>query len=230
MYMSRASLRPEAVKNKSFWRLTRDFGNTYRIHRIVWSLFAEDPDKKRDFLYRQDEINGLPMFYFVSEDWPDGSTALWDMESKEYKPALYSGQRLVFSLRANPIVSKRDENGKQHRHDVVMDAKTRMEEEGISKSEIPQITEIVQKEGVKWLKRKGIDNGFEVDENQMIATGYRCNRFYKPKGKHSVNISTIDFSGILTVTEPDIFLKALYGGIGPAKSFGCGLLLVKPAQ
>ena len=46
-------------------------------------------------------------------------------------------------------------------------------------------------------------------------------------GVHRSVSSTLDFSGLLTVTAPEKFLSALYGGIGPAKGFGCGLLLVK---
>lgn len=232
--MSRASLKPESVVNKDFWKLSMDLGDNYRIHRAIWSLFAKDPEKKRDFLYRQDEKNGLPSFYIVSEDAPENNSDLWDIESKKYTPSLFSGQKLVFSLRANPIVTRwdEDENGKphQHRHDVVMDAKTRMAKEGVPKDRRPQVTEIVQKVGVEWLKKKGEKNGFEVSEGQVVATGYCSNRFYKPKGKHNVNISTIDFSGILTVTDPETLIGALYTGIGPAKSFGCGLMLVRPVK
>lgn len=230
MYMSRASLKPEAAANKDFWKLAMDLGDNYRIHRAIWSLFAEDPDKKRDFLYRQDEKDGFPSFYIVSEHAPENNSDLWSIESKKYIPSLFSGQKLVFSLRANPIVTRWDESGKHQRHDVVMDAKTRMEKEGIPENKRPQVTEIVQKVGVEWLTKKGETNGFEVSEGQVIATGYRCNRFFKPKGKHSVNISTIDFSGILTVTDPESLTDALYKGIGPAKSFGCGLMLVRSAR
>ncbi|WP_292372747.1 type I-E CRISPR-associated protein Cas6/Cse3/CasE [Methanosarcina sp. UBA411] len=241
MYLSKANLKPDVVTNKEFWKLSRDFGDSYRVHRVIWSLFASNPDKQRDFLYRQDEKNGFPLFYIVSEQEPEANADLWHIESKEYRPLLSTGQRLVFSLRANPIVTRWDEdkNGKphQHRHDVVMDAKTRMEKEIIPKNKKPQVPEIVQKEGFEWLRKKGDNNGFEVEEGQVIATGYRCSRFFKPKeknskakGKHSVNISTIDFSGILTVTDPESLTNALYKGIGPAKSFGCGLMLIRPAR
>ncbi|MDQ1253808.1 MAG: system Cascade subunit CasE [Euryarchaeota archaeon] len=223
-------MKPEAAANKEFWKLAMDLGDNYRIHRAIWLLFAKDPDKKRDFLYRQDEKGGFPSFYIVSEHAPEKNSDLWSIESKKYTPSLFPGQKLVFSLRANPIVTRWDDNGKHQRHDVVMDAKTRMEKEGIPENRRPQVTDIVQKEGVEWLKKKGEINGFEVSEGQVIATGYCCNRFFKPKGKHSVNISTIDFSGILTVTNTEAFTDALYRGIGPAKSFGCGLMLVRPAR
>lgn len=40
--------------------------------------------------------------------------------------------------------------------------------------------------------------------------------------------STVDFSGERTVTDPGLFGTALPTGIGHAKAFGCGLLLVRP--
>ena len=42
--------------------------------------------------------------------------------------------------------------------------------------------------------------------------------------------STIDFSGTLIVRDPALLARALREGVGHAKGFGCGLLLVKPAR
>ncbi len=45
---------------------------------------------------------------------------------------------------------------------------------------------------------------------------------------HGIALSTLDFEGQLQVTDPDHFLRnGLPAGIGPAKAFGCGLLLVR---
>jgi len=227
MYMSRARLNLVAAKNSKFWQ---NLGNNYQIHNMIWSLFADKPERARDFMYRQEEINGFPTFYIVSGRKPDDQSGLWSVESKLYEPALRTDQKLSFVLRANPIVSKRDENGKQHRHDVIMDAKSQLKRDGISKDKYPRVSEIVQKKGVEWLQRKGQMNGFEIEGDQVRADGYQTQKLYKPKGKHHVNISTIDFTGVLTVTETELFKKALYYGVGPAKGFGCGLILVRPVR
>jgi CRISPR system Cascade subunit CasE len=224
MYMSRARLLPAAVSNKTSWK---NMGNSYNIHRLVWPLFSRGPDDKRSFLYRQESEGKLPTFYFVSEREPEDESALWDIDVKQYDPILKSGQNLSFSLRANPIVSKRDENGKQHRHDVVMDEKIRINNEN---SVYSALSEIVQAKGVEWLQKKAEKNGFLIDNDKARADGYRNHKFYKPSGKHHVSFNTIDFTGILTVTEPELFKQALFNGIGPAKGFGCGLLLVRPVH
>lgn len=224
MYMSRIRLQPNASENKDFWR---SLGNTYPVHSLLWSLFADDPERKRDFLYHCENTKGLPTFYSVSERIPEDEEEMWQIESKLYNPILHVDQRLSFSLCANPIRTKRDDNGKQHRHDVVMNAKNQLKQEGVPRGEWPLEAEIIQEQGFEWLARKGEQYGFAVGEHEIRADGYHQERFYKAKGKHKINISTIDFTGLLTVTDPDLFRNALYRGIGPAKSFGCGLMMVR---
>lgn len=193
-------------------------------------MFDENPDRDRDFLYRQDDMKGSPVFYIVSEKKPDESKGSWDLECKNYEPQLHSEQALSFVLRVNPIVSKRDENGNQHRHDIVMDAKCHLKGGSVSREEYPLISEIVQEKGVEWLMKRAENCGFTLQDEQVRADGYITHKFYKPKGKHQISISTIDLTGLLTVNEPDVFKETLFCGIGPAKSFGCGLMLVKPVR
>jgi CRISPR system Cascade subunit CasE len=58
-----------------------------------------------------------------------------------------------------------------------------------------------QAEGYQWhaLSRKGRDAGF----------------------------SSVDFEGEIEVLDSELFTKALFDGIGPAKGFGCGLMLIR---
>lgn len=46
------------------------------------------------------------------------------------------------------------------------------------------------------------------------------------KGKDA-GFSSVDFEGEIEVTDTELFSKALFDGIGPAKGFGCGLMLVR---
>lgn len=227
MYMSRARLLPTAILNKTLWN---NMGNNYNVHRLVWNLFSRGADDSRSFLYRQEVSEKVPTFYFVSENEPDNESGLWDIDVKPYNPILRPGQKLSFLLRANPIVSKRDESGKQHRHDVVMNEKYRIRKENDGVIIYPDISVIVQNKGVEWLENKSDKNGFSIDPNQIRADAYQSQKFNKPNGKHHISFNIIDFTGILTVTEPDLFKSVLYNGIGPAKGFGCGLLLVRPVN
>jgi CRISPR system Cascade subunit CasE len=49
----------------------------------------------------------------------------------------------------------------------------------------------------------------------------------KAPAKQEYMLRTQDFSGVLTVADPEIFVKSLYNGIGAARAFGCGLMLVR---
>jgi CRISPR system Cascade subunit CasE len=74
--------------------------------------------------------------------------------------------------------------------------------------------------------------GFLVEDDEetqrVRVDGYSQHRLYKNKGCKPVELSTLEFNGILTVTDPATFVeKCLFTGIGPAKGFGCGLMLAK---
>ncbi|MCF6280893.1 MAG: type I-E CRISPR-associated protein Cas6/Cse3/CasE [Candidatus Polarisedimenticolaceae bacterium] len=49
------------------------------------------------------------------------------------------GAVLAFSLRVNPVVTRKDDSGKQHRHDVVMNAKSEMAYKAMSPEERPAL-------------------------------------------------------------------------------------------
>ncbi len=44
---------------------------------------------------------------------------------------------------------------------------------------------------------------------------------------HNVGFSAVDFTGVLTVADVDLFKVALFNGIGRSKAFGCGMLLIR---
>jgi hypothetical protein len=53
---------------------------------------------------------------------------------------------------------------------------------------------------------------------------------YEPHGgkRGQLRFSTVDLTGELVVTDAERFATTLASGIGRAKAFGCGLLLVRP--
>lgn len=84
----------------------------------------------------------------------------------------------------------------------------------------------------KWLVKKGEDNGFIVAQDEkrnrlrFQAEGYQWHAL--PKKGRDAGFSSVDFDGVIEVTDPKIFVdKCLFEGIGPEKGFGCGLMLVR---
>lgn len=222
MYFSRAVLR-EDIGAAELAGLARRDG--YGIHQLVWRLFEASPEQRRDFLFR-DESAELPSLYLVSARPPDDRHGVWALDTKIYAPKLRVGESLSFRLRANPVRSTREDNGGVKRHDVVMDLKTRLRAEGEHES-LPPLPVVVQEAGFRWLSERAGRHGFRIDEGAVQVDGYRQHRLHKGRQQARIQLSTLDYSGILTVTEPELFQQALYKGIGPAKGFGCGMLMVK---
>ena len=221
MLISRVRLRPDAGEKKEFWEHAL---NAYHLHSLVWELFADAPDRKRDFIYRQDLAQGIPAFFCVSDRAPRDQDGIWLVESKPYAPVVKKDQVFSFVLRANPILAKRDGDRRQHRHDVVMEAKTRIREKS---GALVRDADIVQEAGFSWLAQKGKATGFSLRAQEVRADGYLQHRFTKARGDGEIRISTLDFTGLLSVTDPDLFVRALFTGIGPAKGFGCGMMMIK---
>lgn len=83
----------------------------------------------------------------------------------------------------------------------------------------------------EWFVKQGASNGFVLARdpkrqlNTFQAEAYRWHALTK-KGR-SAGFSSVDFDGEIEVTDPALFADALFTGIGPAKAFGCGLMLVR---
>jgi len=224
MYFSRITLRERAQYSSHFWKV---FHTPYSLHQSIWELFADHADRKRDFIYRVDSNDTRPTILTVSKREPDPNTALWMVESKMYNPQIRSRMALAFMLRVNPVLTKRDDQDKQHRHDVVMDLKASLKDAESMTNDRKPLNLMAQMAGSVWLKKRSEKKGFLVNPDRVRVDGYRQHQFNKKKNRKEIRISTLDFSGRLTVTDPAQFLETLYNGIGPAKAFGCGLMLVR---
>ena len=225
MYFSRVSINPSTVDVKHLAGLACADG--YREHQQLWRLFDEDPDAKRDFLFRREQVNGWPRFFIVSARKPTKTDGIWNIENREYEPKLHSGQQLAFSLRVNPVVTRTGDDGKKHRHDVVMNLKKQIGYQQVPGNKRPPLIHLVEQAGLEWLEKRAEKHGFVFNAGTVRVDAYTQNRAFKKRNNQPIHYSTLDFKGVLTVIEPDIFKATLYGGVGPAKAFGCGLLLVR---
>ncbi|MBY4678204.1 type I-E CRISPR-associated protein Cas6/Cse3/CasE [Marinobacterium arenosum] len=76
-----------------------------------------------------------------------------------------------------------------------------------------------------WLELRAERNGFQLAGNALEATGYEW-RPLPEKGRNA-GFSSVDYQGALTVTDPERFTRMLHQGLGKARAFGCGLMLVR---
>jgi CRISPR system Cascade subunit CasE len=144
LYFSRARLkagRGEALAPLAGALLDGSKGHTVaQAHRIVWMLFndgaREQPivdaeGKNRLFLWREKTPGE---YYILSRTPPRNAHDLFSLDTQEFTPSLSPGDVLRFSLRANPVVTRKNgrSEGKQKldgkgrlrglRCDIVMDA------------------------------------------------------------------------------------------------------------
>ena len=90
----------------------------------------------------------------------------------------------------------------------------------------PALAALVRQTCLDWLLDRAGRIGCTFDEPSLRAEGYTQHR-----GKaDELRFSSVDFSGGLTVADAAAFTAALSRGLGHAKAFGCGLLLVKPLR
>jgi len=209
MFFSKCEIDLSAIKGRI------SSGGEYGLHKQVWKLFPNS--ERRDFLYRKMEGN-IPTVYVLSDQRPSSDSAIWKLAIKEYCPKLVAGAHYAFSLRANPTVSRKDGTASRGtRHDVVMNAKR--------ESRHKDQSEVEQETGSAWLHRRALSKGFSVES--VSVGGYQQHRLRKQAGK-TIQFSTLDFDGVLSIEDEALMLKTLAAGIGPAKGFGCGMLMIRP--
>lgn len=219
MIISRVSLRREAGTQGALARVLLDGAAGDRGHGLIWTLFASANGAEREFLYRQIDAGS---FIIVSRRPPEDVHGLWNVSWQEYTPALQPGQRLRFILRANPAVSVRQAGGKRGpRADAVMHAKSKLalaERKGFDPGP----------PALDWLYTRR-DLGAAFEREHCSATGYQQIIIRKKDMRQPVTFSEVEYEGVLTATDPEKLTAALYKGVGKAKAYGCGLLLVRPA-
>ena len=193
-------------------------------HRLLWALFADGPSRRRDFLWR--EIDGERIdrlaFLLLSSRPPEDSHGLFEIDPpKPWAPSLRPGDRLGFSLRANPVRTTAGGSGRTRRHDVVMHELHAVPAGDRGEARRSKITEA----GLAWLEAQGQRHGFRPSGVPRVD-GYAQRRIPRGDGR-PIRFSTLDLDGELEVTEPEPFLATVRLGFGKAKAFGCGLMLLR---
>lgn len=178
LYLTRARLRvdPPAAALRAVLAPSDASARAGASHRLVWTLFADSPDRKRDFLWR--EANEA--FYILSQRRPRDTLRLFDLDPpKLFAPCLRAGEHLLFSLRANATVAiggkppaAGNEGTRGKRCDVVMNAL-----QSVSKDQRPaRRREAILEAGRSWLVAQGARSGFAlaqrvsgVNDRDMVA-------------------------------------------------------------
>jgi CRISPR system Cascade subunit CasE len=207
--------------------------NPYEIHRKLWHLFpgearetrSSNEDARHGFLFRVEQHSaGRPVRILVqSRMAPVDAKGLSLLGSREFAPAPSVDQRLAFLLTVNPVKTIVDAQAEAKPDKLERHARktaNRMEDKPRPpKSRVPLIEEEQQRQ---WLVRK-LEGAASLETAQILPHA----PVYFRKGNQGGKLVTCTFEGVLRVASPERLVDLMSNGIGPAKSFGCGLMLVR---
>jgi len=182
--------------------------DAYAWHQALWKAFPNHGGKDRDFLIRTEMRRDCHQTLLLSPEAPmPCGWGKW--ETKDVMQTFLEQETYLFDLRANPVVSK----------SVPWDGQAPR-----PRGKRQPILESGELED--WIHRKGESGGFEVDRSQL-EIGVPAQQRFRKKGQDGVH-TRVDFRGMLTVRDRGTFRAAFRKGIGPAKAFGFGLLMLRP--
>jgi CRISPR system Cascade subunit CasE len=224
LYFTRAELRRD-VPAAALRSLLVPDGEAIRAvtsHHLVWTLFADAPDRERDFLWRE---HAPGIFYMLSSRPPLDEHRLFVMQPpKPFEPAFRVGDSLSFELRVNATVSRGGAPGVRGKKcDIVMDALHSATVDDRATTRRTSVDGVAR----SWLVGRGRDAGFEV--TQLSVQGYSVLQMPRSRGRATAKLGVLDLTGRVVVRDGVALLAAIQRGVGRGKAFGCGLMLVRRA-
>lgn len=205
--------------------------DSYAWHQKLWDCFPNRPDEKRNFMTRVDPLEGAFRLWVLSQhkpicpDWcPDK-----DFEPREIAPTFLSHRYYVFDLKANPTKAQvqRDADGQP-----LMSANGK-------RKRGKRVPLVDPAELRAWLERKGevrcrdaqtgadIPGGFRLVAERPLEISPMVESHFRKKDQSAYH-GGVRFRGTIEVTNREGFIKSYQEGIGSAKGFGFGLLLLAP--
>jgi CRISPR system Cascade subunit CasE len=202
-------------------QVTLDFANAARLglrdsydwHQKVWKAFPGRDGERRNFLTRLDQRREGFRLLIVSPveplrpEWCPADGESW--KTKPIPEPFFARERYAFQLCANPTkkVSKALPDGTLTKNGR-------------------RVPLTGREDLLAWIKRKGSQGGFAVDE-ATLRTCSRGREHFDKKGQSGLH-SAVEFQGVLAVTDSAQFHETFTRGVGSAKAFGFGLLAIAP--
>lgn len=222
--------------------------DTYAWHQKLWEdCIQKDKDAPRDFLTRIEPMEGAFLVWILAKRKP--IHPIWcdsaNFGIKEITPSFLVHRYYAFDLITNPVKTliKRGKNGellyqKDANGTVKLNSKGKLKR--VQGKRIPLVE---PNELRDWLLRKSavrcrdgdtdIPGGFRLVKGKPLEITRMTENYFtktdKITGKkHTAFHGGVQFRGVLEVTDQKAFSETYYAGIGSAKSFGFGLLLLAP--
>lgn len=221
LFLTRARLRDDLAVQALRPLLLPEQGGAAAIasHRLIWSLCADGPDRRRDFLWRE---TAPGHFLILSARPPENPHGLFVLDPpKPFDPALRPGRRFRYDLRVNATVSP--SRGADRRG-----ARMGLLTQRLRKVTPPERAAAARDIALDWLTRQGEQHGFVPDGSRFALRAQ--DRMALPRGQSGkAMIEWMELVGELEVSDPEKMRAALALGFGRARAFGFGLMLLARA-
>lgn len=178
--------------------------NPYNWHKELWQLFPGKAGECRDFLFRIEGANS------------DGYNTKVLLQS-ETIPQI-NGRKNCVVIESKIIASTLVSNEMIYRFKVTANATKKIRDKNNSNKTL-RVPLIKEDEQIGWIKRK-----FEKAAVIMELVVRPNPPIYFKKKETKGKLVTVTFEGIIKITNSDSMIELMRRGIGPAKSFGCGLI------
>lgn len=188
--------------------------DSYAWHQAAWEAFPGRNGQNRSFLSRLDLRDGVFQLLLLSTTQPTRPS--WCGEEGWRLLPVPAGflehSRYRFDLVANPTrkIVKSDPDGRPTKNGK-------------------RVALLRAEDQLAWLQRKAADGGFRllyippVDIDRATASAFSI----RSRQEHGMHFG-VRFRGLLEVENRDAFQEAFYKGVGSAKAFGYGMLVLQP--
>lgn len=178
------------------------------MHRNIQALFGESREDA-GVLYRAQKTERGCTVYILSSRKPvfdeaaarNGMIPAGTRDMTAVEGLFAEGRRFRFDLLTMPSKKESDRTRKNSQRRILRDPEERL----------------------AWLARKAEAGGFRI----LSASDEEGETLRAKKSGGELWIHTTRFTGVLEITDPDRFLSAWKGGIGPEKAYGLGMLMVR---
>ncbi len=235
-WLARLEVDSETARAGGIW-------DNYAWHKRLWEdCIPKDSNASRDFLSRIDQIEGAYRLWILAKRKP--IRPRWclpeNFSAKEIAPSFLTHRYYAFDLRANPVktIARCGPDGKKL---LRPDGKPKQGKR------IPLVKEDELRD---WLVKKSrvrcraenedgvlvdVPGGFRIVEEKPLEIRPMAEVHFRKKNKKNNKEEAayhggVQFRGTLEVTDREKFIETYQSGIGSAKGFGFGLLLIAPIK
>lgn len=177
-----------------------------QMHRFITGFFSTDRQSGQ-LLYRTNLVQNKLCIYLYAQDPAEhipNNCRLQQRDIASWLDSMETGQLWCFDLIAAPTKKVASEGKKNSQRRILRQHQERKE----------------------WLERKASQNGFLILQIQEQGQVHVSGKHRADKGGVMYH-DAYHYQGVLQITDPEAFRRAMHTGIGSGKAYGFGMMMVK---